>query len=72
MQRNHSQWETEEAEEKLRQMFVAFETWERDLPPGTKCPQRLQYEAQQANKNNAKAAAEAEREAKRRAFKEAR
>lgn len=65
MQRNHFQWEKEEAEEKIRQMFVAFEIWERELPPGTKCPQRLEYEAEQAKE-------EAEKAEKRRKFKEAR
>ena len=72
MQRNHFQWEKEEEEEKLRQMFVAFEIWERDLPPGAKCKERIAYEAELAKKMDADRRAENEREERRRKIKEAR
>jgi hypothetical protein len=65
MQQNHYQWEKEEPDEKLRQLFVAFDIWERELPPGTKCPQRIVYEAGLAK-------IETDKQDKRRKFKEAR
>mmetsp|Transcript_20375 Transcript_20375/g.52916 ORF Transcript_20375/g.52916 Transcript_20375/m.52916 type:complete len:822 (-) Transcript_20375:18-2483(-) len=75
MERNHMQWEREEPEEKLRQMFVAFEAWERNLPPGTKCPQRLEYEAkiakENADRDDARRKFKAAREAKRKAQQQA-
>eukprot|EP00041_Stephanoeca_diplocostata_P016959 m.336788 g.336788 ORF g.336788 m.336788 type:complete len:752 (+) comp20542_c0_seq1:118-2373(+) len=62
MMRASAEWDREEKEEKERQMYVQWETWERSLPPGTKCPQRLAHEAEIAK-------AKDEREKKRAEFK---
>lgn len=65
MMRASAEWDREEKEEKERQMYVQWETWERALPPGTKCPERLAHEAELAKAKNAREQKRAEFKAKR-------
>eukprot|EP00040_Diaphanoeca_grandis_P014913 m.75778 g.75778 ORF g.75778 m.75778 type:complete len:305 (+) comp24827_c0_seq1:515-1429(+) len=45
-----SEWESEEEEEKVRQMFVLWEHLEKDLEPGQKCEERRKFEIEAQNK----------------------
>lgn len=63
------EWEKEEDEERRRQMEVRWETFERNMPPGQKCEERLKFELAEQER---KLREEMERAERRRKFLEAR
>lgn len=43
---SYAEWMREEADEKLRQLRFRWSVFERSLPPGMRCDERLLYESQ--------------------------
>mmetsp|Transcript_15396 Transcript_15396/g.39719 ORF Transcript_15396/g.39719 Transcript_15396/m.39719 type:complete len:396 (+) Transcript_15396:235-1422(+) len=74
--RAQEEWEKEEEAEMQRMLEFRWYIMERDLPPGTRCPERVEFEEaarQRAEQEARQAAREArEKEERRRRFREAR
>jgi hypothetical protein len=58
LEASQAEWELEEAEEKIRMLEVRWAEFEKALPPGQKCQERLEFEAGEEGKRRAQAAAE--------------